>query len=267
MANKIEKNNWKVYWRLGESSGLQLYLTEYKSRRFIWEASLPYVTIDHQGTSLDVGDESHTKVHGPFWCPLGTRTQVSEVRVDEFRDGFELLVDFASGPYEYTQMWRFHKDGRLTPWLTLHGPGVHDGQTYHPHWRFDFDVGGPADDSVEYYDEGKWQRLGQEGWLPYSGQADKRGFVWRQRDTRSKARVAIRPDGLEQAELFAIRRLGGDGAPFSPRTQGGPQPFPASYGGSAPLKKEDVALWYVAHVPHTEAGIRTVGPRLKCENF
>ena len=35
------------------------------------------------------------------------------VRKVDFRGGFELIAEFAAGPYRYTQLWRFHADGRM----------------------------------------------------------------------------------------------------------------------------------------------------------
>ena len=122
MSNMISEANWKFHWRLTESAGIMIYLADYKGHRVLWEGSLPYVTIDHQRESLDVETDS-TEAHGPWWVPLGTRTLQGPVRVQSFRGGVELSAVFQAGPYQYTQLWRFHDDGRLCPWLTIYGSG------------------------------------------------------------------------------------------------------------------------------------------------
>jgi hypothetical protein len=155
----------------------------------------------------------------------------------------------------------------MAPWLTIHGPGVHDGHTYHPHWRFDFDIDGSARDAVEHFEGGKWNRVAHEGWLPYTGEAADDRAVWRQIDTSggrdARGQLAIRPHHWEDAELFVIRNKDGVWPPFSPR-EGGGQDFPAGYVNDEAIDGEDVALWYVAHVHYDAAFPFTAGPWVRC---
>jgi len=261
MSNRIDDSNWTVRWRMTESAGLAIHLTDFAGKRVLWDGSLPFVTVDHQERELM--PEALTEAHGPFWAPLGARTQVSDVRVNRFRGGFELAADFAPGPFRYTQMWRFHADGRMAPWLTIYGGGLHESHTYHPHWRFDFDLDGAQDDAFEYWEDGRWTRVADEGWLPYTGDADEHGGVWRQVDFGSGAAVTIRPNHWEDAEVYAIRYHDGEWAPFYPHSEVGAQPFPAAYVGDEPLDGEDVALWYVGHVHFDSAFPFTAGPWIR----
>jgi hypothetical protein len=144
---------------------------------------------------------------------------------------------------------------------------VHDQHTYHPHFRFDFDLDGARDDAFERYEEGRWQRVESEGWFPYSGEADDAGNVWRQVDFGSGASINIRPHAWDDAEVFAIRYHDGEWAPFSPRAGAGSQPFPAAYVGAETLDGEDVTLWYVAHVHFDQSFPYTAGPWIKVEGL
>lgn len=264
MSHVIEQANWKVHWRLTESAGLMVYLADFKGRRVLWEASLPYVTVDHQRPEVDVEDLDAAVIgHGPFWIPLGHRTVAGGVRKNDFRGGFELAVDFNAGPYTYTQIWRFHEDGRFAPWLTIYGGGLHSAHTYHPHWRFDFDVDGAHDDALEYFDGSRWARADVEGWFPATTDGDVNRYAWRQIDFGSGAAVNIRPHHWEDAELFAVRYHEGEWPPFTPRSEPGGQPFPAAYAGAEPLDGQDVTLWYVSHVHFDEAFPFTAGPWIK----
>lgn len=263
MGNRIKHGNWSVHWRVTESAGVMVYLADFKGKRVLWEASLPYVTIDHQPDSDIEIDDGGGLSHGPMWAALGTRSLVEHVRTNVFRGGFELAADFISGPFRYTQLWRFLDDGRMAPWLTIYGNGVHDGHTYHPHWRFDFDVAGAIDDSLEHYEDGKWRKVLTEGWFPFGGDGDKHGAAWRQIDSKSKAKVAIQPNGWEDAELFAVRYHDGEWPPFTPHGGPGGQPFPAAYVGSESVSKEDVTLWYVGHVHYSSSFPFTAGPWLR----
>ena len=262
MNTSIQQSNWNVNWRVTESAGLAIYLADFKGKRVVWEASLPYVTIDHQRQNLSV-DEDGGESHGPFWMPLGLRSLVGSPRINQFRGGFELVADFETGPYRYTQLWRFRDDGRIAPLLTIYGNGLHDGHTYHPHWRFDFDIHGMDNDAVEHFEGGSWQRVSEEGWYPYSNEADDDGAVWRQVDFSSGAQVAIRPHRWEDAEVFALRCQEGEWGPYTPKNAGGAVPFPMAYLDDQPIDGHDVALWYVAHVHFDSAFPFTAGPWLQ----
>ena len=262
----VVEANWKVHYAVTESAGVKIFLADFRGKRVLWEATLPYVTVDHQRQDVAPDDE-HPEAHGPWWVPLGARSLVGPVRKASFRGGFELAADFAAGPYRYTQLWRFHSDGRLAPWLTIHGRGLHDAHTYHPHWRFDFDVNGALDDALEYWDSGRWSRVSEEGWFPHTGDASPEGYVWRQVDFGSRASINIRPHHWEDAEIFALRYHGGEWPPFSPRAAVGDQPFPAAYVGAEPLDGQDVTLWYVAHVHFDQAFPFTSGPWVRVEGI
>ncbi len=259
MYNVIEKNNWKVHWRITESAGLSLFLVDYKGKRILWEAALPYVTVDHQTRDLSLDNEDSTD-HGSLWLPMGERSQTSSVRIDDFRGGFEISVDFGTHAYGYTQVWRFHEDGRFSPWLIIHGHGVHNSHTYHPHWRFDFDLNGADNDIVERFSNGNWETITNEGWFPFTGESDENGAVWRQADTKSKTSITIRPHLWEDAELFALRYHSGEWIPPSPQGENSNETFPAAYAGSEDIEGKDVALWYVAHVHYDTAFPFTAGP-------
>jgi hypothetical protein len=267
MNNVIEEANWKFHWRLTESAGIMVYLADYRGRRVLWEGSLPYVTIDHQADTVEIDEDGGATGHGPWWVPLGARTLAGSVKVQSFRGGVELSADFDAGPYRYTQLWRFHDDGRMCPWLTIAGAGVHDQHTYHPHWRFDFDVDGARADALERFEEGHWQRVSEEGWFPATGDADEAGNVWRQVDFGSGCAVNLRPHTWDDAEVFAIRYHDGEWPPFSPRSEAGSQPFPAAYVGAEPLDNQDVTVWYVAHVHYDQSFPYTAGPWIKLDGF
>jgi len=265
-GNVIQEANWKFHWRLTESAGIMIYLADFKGKRVLWEGSMPYVTIDHQRETLEVEQEG-TEIHGPWWVPLGTRTVQGPVRVQSFRGGVELSASFEAGPYQYTQLWRFHDDGRLCPWLTIYGPGVHDQHTYHPHWRFDFDLDGAGDDAFERFEDSRWQRVETEGWFPYGGEADEKGDVWRQVDFGSGSSINIRPHAWDDAEVFAIRYHDGEWPPFSPRSAAGSATFPAAYVGDETLDGDDMTLWYVAHVHFDQSFPYTAGPWIRVEGL
>lgn len=266
----VKHGSWDINWKLTESSGIQIYLVKYKRKSVCFEACLPYVTVDHQEQDLTLTEDTETR-HGPFWFPLGSRNIQGEVQVNLLNNAIEIVADFSSshdgrGLYHYTQIWRFHDDGRLEPILLINGPGLHSGHAYHPHWRFDFDLGAANSDVVEYHDGSKWRRMKEEGWFPIAGESNKDGAVWRQVNKASKMAVHIRPHQIEDGELFAICYDESQGAPYSPRKSAGGPAFPASFSGRNSLVKKDVALWYVSHIHYSESFPYPSGPWIKVVN-
>lgn len=267
MSNTIELCDWTINWRITESAGVAVYLAEYCGHRVLWEGTLPYVVVDHQASEMDVGLAESSRQHGPFWLPLGSRSLVEPVRTNEFRGGFELAADFLAGPYRYTQLWRFHEDGRIGPWLTIYGDGIHDGHTYHPHWRFDFDIDGSQHDALEQREGVEWRSIEEEGWFPSTGNGAVNVPIWRQLDQDTGAAISIRPHHREDAELYALRYHDGEWPPFTPHGGPGGQPFPAAYVGAEPIEGEDVTLWYVAHIHFDHSFPFTAGPWLQVEGL
>jgi hypothetical protein len=266
MDNPIVAHGWRVHFALTASAGVKIYLADFKGKRVVWEASLPYVLVDHQRQDVRP-DEPPPEAHGPWWTPLGERSLASPIRRTDVRGGFELAADFDCGIYRFTQLWRFLDDGRIEPWLTIHGRGVHDAHTYHPHWRFDFDLASAERNAVEHWVDGRWERVAEEGWLPATGAASPEGYVWRQIDFDSGASLSIRPHRTEDAEIFALRYSPSDWPPHTPRAAAGAQPYPASSIGSAPLDDTDVTLWYVGHVHYHQGFPYTAGAWMKVEGL
>ncbi len=267
LDDKLDEASWRFHWVVTESAGVKIHTADFRGHRVLWEASLPYVLVDHQRSAVSLEESDELEPHGPWWAPLGRRTLAGPVRKNTFRGGLELAADFHCGIYRYTQLWRFHSDGRFEPWLTIYGHGLHAAHTYHPHWRFDFDVDGALDDALEAWDGRRWTRVEHEGWLPYTGEASPQGHVWRQIDFGSGAAVNLRPHPWEDAELFAVRYHPTEWPPFTPRAAVGDQPFPAAYVGAEPLDGEDVTLWYVGHIHYDQSFPVTAGPWIEVEGL
>lgn len=264
MHQAITESNWSLHARLTESAGVAIYLASFRGRRVLWEASLPYVTIDHQPPEDQPGDgeAEPANPHGTLWMPLGRATLAGDVRHDRFRGGFEIGADFCAGPYAYTQLWRFHADGRFSAWLTIHRGGIHEAHTYHPHWRLDLDVDGAGGDALEARRRGDWQRVAREGWFPAGTDGDA---AFRQIDLASGRAVTLEPHRWDDADVFALRYRDGEAPPITPHNRAGDQPFPAGYPGDDSIDGCDLTLWYVAHVHYRSSFPYTAGPSARAE--
>ena len=59
----IAQGNWRVHYMVTESAGVKIFLVDFRGRRVLWEATLPYVTI-HNHRRND---------HKPCWLCTGKR--------------------------------------------------------------------------------------------------------------------------------------------------------------------------------------------------
>src|SRR5690606_2353316 len=110
-------------------------------------------------------------------------------------------------------------------------------------------------------------RVEHERWIPYSGEADEQGNVWRQVDFGSKAATNLRPHTWDAAAVCALRYHDRQWAPYSPRSAAGAQPCPAAYVGQEELDGQDLSLWYVAHVHFDQSFPYTAGPWIRVEGL
>ena len=259
--NVIEDAGWKLGWLVSETSGIRIVMAEFEGRRVLHDGCLPYVTVDHQRQDIDP-DDAEPDGHGPWWFPLGVHSLVGPVDVEGTGGGFELVADFVNGPYRYTQMWRFSRDGTISPWLTIHGPGLTSAHTYHVYWRLDLDLDGALDDAVEAFTDSGFERITEEGWLPCE-KRDEHGTAWRQLDLSSRTTASIQPPRGEDAELYVLKNHLSQQPPFTPRPITGDDPFPTGHRASERIEGQDISLWYAAHVHRSESFPLTCGPTIR----
>ncbi len=275
MAGWMEHSGWKVYWSVAAGGGVVCQFASFHAQPILYKGFVPCVTIEH-----DSRDTQITGARGTIWTPLGEENNTNSVCLQDFPGGFELVTDFRCGPFEYTQIWRFHQTGKIEPWLKIHGDGVHDDHMYHVYWSLDFDIGGNGANQVHRYKDKRWDLIASEGWYP-SLEHTAGGSAWRQtgsqRKTKSRGqslenpvddvtRVAIIPSSGDDAELYVVKESTQAWIPPMPRTPFGTASFPTSYSGSNSILGEDFVLWYAAHIHYSDGFPYVAGPTIQVEN-
>jgi hypothetical protein len=237
---RIRESHWEVDYFWSKSSGLRLGVCNYRGKRAIHAASVPFVYVNYWGNSS-----------GPFTDELQSTT--NEIDVREIMAGFDLKVtyDIYGSDYQYDHVWRFQEDGQFSSTIVIQGPGEEiDGRhTYHIPFRIDLDVSAAGGDS--------FQRRGADGWddVESEGRFSPTAppvWDWRVLDPASGRSASVRGRAGDNAELWALRYrrseawgswgAAGKGAPGSPGS------VPAVYADGQSVQNANVVLWYIAHV-------------------
>lgn len=283
---------------------MELRSVDHRGKRALDRAHLPILHIAY--SSSDGGEARHYRgwlydespfeaegedvVSGIRLCSQPART-ILDTGVDGggFRgvalwlDGDELVVtsQLAAGWHRYVSEWRLKADGTILPRLGVavarHGAGgwVH---SHHAYWRFDFDILGPEENTVQEHNQPQvfgttsWHTLRYEVRRDHDAAHDR---YWRVRHNRASRTYALVP-GPGDGEAA-------DGAPagmwllrYSPdEIDDGQGLTDDAYRGRArlddflsgePTQRSDVVLWYAAHLRHDPASgavAGRVGPDLR----
>jgi hypothetical protein len=237
---RINKSHWQVDYFWSKSSGLRLGACDYRGKRVIHSAAVPFVYVNYWGDSS-----------GPFTDELQSTTAAVDVR--EIMFGFDLKVayDIYGADYQYDHVWRFLEDGQFSSTIIIQGPGEEiDGRhTYHIPFRIDLDVSGKSGDSFQRRGSDGWDDVEQEG--RFSPTAPP-VWDWRVLDPASGRSASVRARAGDNAELWALRYrraeswaswgAAGQGAPGTPGS------VPAVYADDQSVQDTNVVLWYIAHV-------------------
>jgi hypothetical protein len=237
---QVRKSHWRVTYYWSKSSGLRLGTADYRGKRAIHAAAVPFVYVNYWGDSS-----------GPFTDQLQSKVNAVEVR--EIMFGFDLKVtyDIYGADYQYDHVWRFLEDGQFSSTIIVQGPGEEvDGRhTYHIPFRIDLDVSGEGGDSFQRRGPAGWDDVEREGrFAPTAPPV----WDWRVLDRDSGRSASARARLGDNAELWALRYrraeawaswgAAGQGAP------GSPDSVPAIYADDQSVQDTNVVLWYIAHV-------------------
>jgi len=167
----IEKNGWKIRYRLTGSDGLEIRDVSFESRAVLTSAKIVdwHVSYQQKGASkLDTSTESYIEgrrvefVYGEgdnylfgyndaMGCPLFSTSVVlafnaPQVKELKSRDGFMLTQDFRNPKwpmacnYRYENRFEFYDDGSFRIVGVNKGRGCGDNAIYRPVMRIDMDI-------------------------------------------------------------------------------------------------------------------------------
>jgi hypothetical protein len=266
-------------------SAVELRAVEYRGRRVLARAHVPILNVrydrDACGPFRDwQNEESRFQIAGSAPAPgfrLCTQqpTTILESESDHGNfagvavwvdgDEVELVSELEAGWYRYVSRWRLGADGRIKARFgfgAVSNSCVCNSHHHHAYWRFDFDIGGAADDAVlEFNDpplagqDSNWHTLRHE---IRRANNPGRKRKWRVRNRGSGEGYILVPglddgqaDSYGVGDLWALRHRPGqldDGSGFA-----GTRAHLDQFVNGEPLTGTNVVLWYAAHFTHDVA--------------
>jgi hypothetical protein len=282
-------------------SGVELRLVDYRGQRVLNRAHAPILTVRHDdGPSGGCGPthrawqneeacfdaEGDEPLPGFRLCSAPPRTILdSGDDGGSFRgvalrlEGDELVVvsQLQAGWHRYVSEWRLHADGTIRPRFgaaAVRNPCTCAPHVHHVYWRLDFDILDADGNLVQEYNDpavlgtGSWHTVRQEVARPRSAPGRR---YWRVRNVRSSQGYAIRPgvddgtaDDYGAGDVWILRyhayevddAEGITGDPVRSRGQ-----IDRLVSGES-VERQDVVVWYAAHLTAGGDEARRVGPDL-----
>ncbi len=113
------------------------------------------------------------------------------VSAEKSGDPLVLTTQMTAGWYRYVMRWKFYLDGRVQPWYgysAVSASCINNAHTHHNYWRLDFDIDGPANDTLQQGPASP-RPVGPQGpWKPSGTEqhgAISSSYNWAVRDTVS----------------------------------------------------------------------------------
>jgi Cu2+-containing amine oxidase len=207
-------------------------------------------------------------------------------------DEVVLASEMAAGWYRYISMWRFHANGTISPrfgFAATNNPCTCHPHHHHCYWRLDFDIGAPAPNLVEEFNDPpiipgtSWHKKVYEIRRQKDAGHHRK---WRVSNPMTGAGYEIIPgpndgtaDSYGVGDLWVLRFHGSAPPPAGESDDG--QGFtrdPAlsmahldNFKNGELVENKDVVIWYAAHFFHDEqhgvGGSHIVGPELRPFNW
>jgi hypothetical protein len=210
-------------------------------------------------------------------------------------DGEEVVLvsELEAGWYRYISMWRLHADGSIRPRFgfgAVENDCVCNRHHHHAYWRFDFDIAGAADDTVQEFNDpplpgstAKWHTLLHE---IRRRRSTARKRAWRVRNRGSDEGYVVTPgphdgeadDAFGVGDFWALRHRPGqfdDGQGFTTDLTAARAHLDRFVNGES-IDGTNVVVWYAGHFAHDvgaeeggahEGDDHIVGPTLKPDRW
>ncbi len=266
-------------------SGVELRAVEYRGRRVLARAHVPILNVRYDGDACGPyrdwqNEEGRFQITGSAPAPgfrLCTAQPATILESGDDHGSFagvavwvdgeevELVSELEAGWYRYVSRWRLHANGTIKARFgfgAVHNSCVCNTHHHHAYWRFDFDIGGAADDAVLEFNDpplsghsDNWHTLKHE---IRRSRLTSRKRKWRVRNRGSGEGYILVPghddgqaDSYGVGDLWALRHRPGeldDGFGFA-----GTRAHLDQFVNGQELVGTNVVLWYAAHFTHDVA--------------
>ncbi|MEW6154367.1 MAG: hypothetical protein AB1673_10330 [Actinomycetota bacterium] len=286
-------------------SGVELREVDYLGVRALQRGHVPIVNVayadgrasrnwlnEEAPFEADAGEGESDAVAGFRVCPAPARTALDRGHgggafrgVALWVEGDEVVIasELQAGWHRYVSQWSLHADGTIKPRLlfaAMRNPQTGDPHTHHAYWRLDFDIISPEVNQVQEHNQptlpGQLAPWHTVRWEVSRPRDPGHGREWRVRSVRSPHGYTIVPgphDGVADefgaGDFWVLAHHAdelddGQGATTDPhRARAQLDRFVTS----ELVEREDVVVWYAAHVPGTGEGGPAAGPDLTPFNW
>ncbi len=173
---------WVVPWNLTQTDGVNIWNVTYHGTIIIRDARLAAIQ-----------DLYLRNFCGPFYNEAYNMTGVKadgnisyfQNSTDQSNPYFQLTAEYPSGGYDFTEAFRFYKNGTWEPTLIIRRGGCAAIHVYELHWRVDLALTEDTNNYMSAYTpEGTWLDLLWEGNYTDNGFRDQahNGAIWRYAD-------------------------------------------------------------------------------------
>ncbi len=258
-------------------SGVELRAVEFGGARLLDRAHVPIVTVtEGEGSAasgerverlwaneegaFEVGSSAPDPAEGFRLCDVAPRTVLDTGSdgggfrgVALWLDGPELRItsQLRAGWHRLVQEWRLALDGSMRArvgYAPARRPGPARPAVVRAYWRFDFDILGPAENTVQEHNDppafgrGPWHTIRYELRRPCATASDR---YWRVRSDRASRSYSLVPDDSGE-DVWALRYHAeevDDGVGAADELSGAAARLDDFVSGE-PVHREDLVLWH-----------------------
>lgn len=266
-SGNVDWGGWTLDYTIGtQNDGIAINNVRYQGKQVLGKGNFPAMPVYYEG---NVCGPYLDRLNGDL-VPVEWADNATIVRREFTVDGeqwYELGIREFIGNYDIYQVWYFNSEGILDAHLFSRGLQCNIFHEHWPHWRFDFDVAGSANDQI-------LRRTGS-GLEAYTTEFNVEATAaqdhdWIVQDTVTGDYVEIQFDsgewnvaGTVVAEtMYAKNRVVGRAYNSGEESwhTAGHASLPADwddgvdrvgYGNDEPIDDTDIVLWYSGYLPHS----------------
>lgn len=186
------------------------------------------------------------------------------VAVYDAGDHLVLMSELSAGWYRYVSEYSFYDDGTIQPRFKLGAVSsscVCYDHTHHVYWRFDFDMDGARDNTIETFNGSQWITSVSE----QMQKRDSSHKQWRVTDPTSGYAYTVTPGaadgtadsyGVGDVWLLRYKNTEVDDARVRTSTRAGLNAFVSGES----IQDQDIVMWYAGHFRHVHDELSPLGP-------
>lgn len=256
---------WRFNYLLADSpdqEGIAVTQVYFRGRKVFWKASLPSLRVQYNGDCGPYKDPlTYNNAQTTSLCP-SQRVCLHSYVSGGFR-ALQVQSYHRIGAYRLTHRWVFWEDGACYPRLYSAGLQCNDDHRHHAYWRFDFDIGGAANDLVLEYNTYTPNQGWGNGWHTKTTEIARLKNTSSQRswavlDKQSGRGYHILPgphdgnaDAFSTRDIWIMRYHGAEDKHGQQGSASSDDLQPYLNGEN--IDGQDVVVWYAGHLAHEAA--------------